>query len=117
MMRLAVKSNDLAKIATQLGPAVSAVVQSSARNVSAGAKQRARRGTGALAAGFYTRHDGPFHSHVSNGVFYWRFHEYGTHKMAAHPMVHPAVEAERQAFLFGVTAALQGRSSITAPMF
>lgn len=113
MIKTQVKKNEFPKIAAGLATGFSAVVQSTAKAVSAGAKQRARVGaTGDMQRGFYTRHDGPFSSHVSNSTFYWRFHEYGTHKMAAHPMVTPAVEHERVQYFAALAAVIRSGPSV-----
>ena len=117
MIRVQVKRNQFGTIAARLGPAVAAHVQATGERVAQGAAQRSRRGaTGDLAGGWEAKPVGAYRCDVVNGTFYWRFHEYGTRKMAAHPMVHPAVEAERAAFYAAVARALQP-GSFSVPMF
>lgn len=98
MIRLQVTRNDFTKIAARLGTGAAALVKETGDAVAASAAQRSRVGTGAMRAGWEAKMVSPLRCEISNSQFYWRFNEYGTTKMGAQPMAHPAVESNRLAF-------------------
>jgi HK97 gp10 family phage protein len=59
------------------------------------AKKRSRVDTGNMRGGWQHRATGNFEGAVFNLVHYTIHHEYGTSKMAAQPMLRPAVEETR----------------------
>lgn len=98
MIKITVKRNQFAKIAEQLPGRAAELVSGSALRVEDGAKTRSRIKTGTMMRGWRVVFDDPTHAQVGNPVPYAPYNEFGTHRMAAQPMIVPAVEAERPRF-------------------
>lgn len=76
----------------ELGGNVDKAISALAFDVEVNAKIAAPVDTGALRSSINSRRVSPGVWIVSDGVEYGIYQEYGTHKMAAHPFMIPAVE-------------------------
>ena len=83
-------------LAAKLGMETERVIESAAFQVEAEAKVKAPVDTGALKNSIHTEEKGRQTYWVADGVEYGIYQEFGTHKMAAHPFMMPAVEKVRK---------------------
>ena len=101
-MAAAVRINTqvLERISANLGKNVETVGLSMAHMIEGDAKQRAAVDTGAMrnSINVYDVQRSPFYCKIGPHTEYAVYQEYGTHKMAAHPFLIPAVEAVRKKF-------------------
>lgn len=77
---------------------VTAARKSSAKTIARGAARRSRVDTGEMQQGWQTAEVDDDTSAAYNPVAHSVHNEYGTRHMSAQPMLHPAVEAEREPF-------------------
>ncbi len=77
---------------------VAAARVSTAKAIRDGAARRSRVDTGQMQAGWVVAEVDDETSQVANPVEHSKYNEYGTSRMAAQPMLHPAVEAAREPF-------------------
>jgi len=108
VIRVRVTKNEFSRVAQQVPVRANAAVVETSLEVSAEAKVNSRVKTGTMRRGWYTRHQGLFRSRVANPVPYAPHHEFGTHKMAAQPMVTPAIEHARPRFLARLRSIFDG---------
>ncbi len=104
MISVSILSNRLPSIAAQLPGAVRAVIGKTVSDVESGAKSRAAVDTGAMRNSIQGHITGDASGEVSVGAEYGIYQEYGTHKMPAHPFMHPAADAARPGFEAAVAA-------------
>ncbi len=98
---LRVVRNEFPRIAVELPILAERVASHAADEIARGAAARSRVDTGAMQAGWDVQG-----LRISDPVYYTRFHEYGTVKMTAQPMLGPAMEAEADPFFAELAAAL-----------
>ena len=96
-MSVVIKSR-LGEIAAEAIPKASAVVQKTAHEVQAGAQLRARVDTGNMKGAIEAQPTGTLSARVTAGAEYTVYNEYGTHKMAAQPMLRPAAHEQEASF-------------------
>lgn len=101
---MALKSR-IPRIIASSGGKVALAVERTLARVELGAKKRSRVDTGTMRGGWEVEQSSPFEGMVVNRVVYTIFHEYGTHKMAAQPMLRPSVEEARQEYIREVSEA------------
>lgn len=91
----------LPEIAASLRPQAAQIVRKTAFDIAADAKVRTppRVDTGAMLNGWQAQAEEELVWRVSNTQDYALYNEFGTYKMAAHPMLIPAAEQARQPFL------------------
>lgn len=93
----------LDRIIRLMTPEAEKLAQDVALAVAAAAKANTVRiDTGAMRRGWHASRLERFLWRVSAGVAYAIYHEFGTSKLAASPMLGPAVAAQREAFRRGV---------------
>jgi len=97
-VKVKVNMKRLEALQNGLGPKAGAVLDKTAIDVEAGAKERAPVDTGALRSSLHTEKPDTFKRIIADGVNYGVFNEYGTHKMGARPFLTPAVEIVRKPF-------------------
>ncbi len=73
-------------------------VRQTLRDMDRTAKARSRVDTGELKAGWTVAMEDDHSGYLHNGVLHAGFNEYGTVRMSAQPMLHPAVEEARGPF-------------------
>src|SRR5205823_11400001 len=98
---LRVLKNEFPRIALQIPVVADRVASKAAHEIATGAADRSRVLTGAMRAGW-----GSQGLEISNSIRYAGFNEYGTYKMSAQPMLHPAMEAEADPFFRELAEAL-----------
>ena len=89
----------LDKLTEELKPRANNIVAKYASAIMGEAQRLAPVDTGALRASIEAEQIEPLSWQVHDGVEYGVYQELGTHKMAAHPFLLPAVEKWRQRFL------------------
>jgi HK97 gp10 family phage protein len=105
---VSIKSNRLPSLAGLAKAGVRAAVQKAVFDVEAGCKVRSRVDTGAMRNAWQGRMTGDTEGEVANGVEYAIYNEYGTAKMPAQPMAHPAADAARPGFEAAIKQAIAG---------
>lgn len=103
MIRITVTKNDYAKLGEQLRPRAADIVAETGLEIEAGAKQRSRVRTGTMRRGWRFLRDNQggrrsLRGVVGNPVPYAPYHEFGTTRMPAQPMLIPEVELARPKF-------------------
>lgn len=86
------------RIADELVPRASRIVQETAYDVEADAKRLAPVDTGALRNSIMTRMVSPLRAEIAPHVEYAAYQEYGTVHMPAHPYMRPAARRHEAAF-------------------
>lgn len=101
----------LDKITKDLKPGAKKVVNQYGKLVTATAMSLAPVDTGALKASIGAESDmvDDLTYRVQDGVQYGVFQELGTHRMAAHPFIVPAVEKWADKFLDAIFALIEGK--------
>lgn len=79
----------------ELERAVSPLMARVAAEITADAAARSRVDTGRMRRGWQSKASGRGYYSVLNGTPYVSYHEFGTRKMSAQPMLGPAVAAAR----------------------
>lgn len=99
-MALVTLTSRIPAIVTASTGKASMIVQKTLHDIEGNAKQRTppRVDTGQMMNGWTTTILGPFDGEVTNPVEYSIFHELGTERIPAHPMLAPAVEDAREPF-------------------
>ncbi len=82
-------------------------VRHTLRDMDRTAKARSRVDTGQMKAGWTVSMEDEYSGYLSNGVRHVVFNEYGTVRMSAQPMLHPAVEEARGPFKHRVRKAYE----------
>jgi len=77
---------------------IDALIQVTGEAVRQGAADRSRVDTGAMRDGWTFQFEGDQAGSVYNDVPHTIFNEYGTSRMTAQPMLHPAIDAARPGF-------------------
>lgn len=93
-MAFKLDTQKLNQILSDLPGDVNKTVRRAAFSVLGNAKRRASVDTGALVNSLAAEEQSQFAWIVRDGVEYGIYQELGTHKMAAHPFMVPAIEAE-----------------------
>jgi HK97 gp10 family phage protein len=90
--------NGFAGLAAGLKPKAHALVAETIVAVRDSAKAHSRVDTGEMRDGWTAEQTSDTHGTVSNDVPHTVFNEYGTVKMTAQPMLHPAMDEARAIF-------------------
>jgi HK97 gp10 family phage protein len=90
--------NGFAALAAGLKPRANALVAETIVAVRDSAKAHSRVDTGEMRDGWTADQTSDTHGTVSNDVPHTVFNEYGTVKMTAQPMLHPAMDEARATF-------------------
>lgn len=99
MLSITVTKNDFGRIADRLGAAADNATRIAAHDIQAHSMANTTRvDTGAMKNGWMVDQLSPGVWIVWNTQFYAVFHELGTYKLAASPMLVPAVETVRRSF-------------------
>lgn len=106
-IKVTVLMNKLPSIRRSLRPKVAKEVETAGLNIENGAKQRVRVKTGTLRRSIHTTKTGEMSLEVGPSVEYGLYQEFGTRRMAAHPYLIPAAEAESPHFITRVKKALE----------
>lgn len=107
-IEIKVTKNDWHRLAKAYREKIPVLVAKTALDVQGDAAQRSRVDTGTMKNGWQTRHDDAYHATVFNPIHYAAYNEYGTVRMAAQPMITPAVERRRPAFLAAIKKLIGG---------
>jgi HK97 gp10 family phage protein len=103
-----IKHNNLGTMAANLRPRAHLVVQKTAFDVEARAKEFAAVDTGAMRSSIHAEMTGELTAEVGVGVDYAVHVEYGTSRAAAQPFMTPAADAVRPDFEAAIRQVLNG---------
>jgi HK97 gp10 family phage protein len=99
--------NHFGAIAASLKPRAHALVAETIVVVRDSAKAHSRVDTGEMRDGWTAEQTSDTHGTVYNDVPHTVFNEYGTVKMTAQPMIHPAIDEAKPAFDTGLARLLE----------
>ncbi len=100
-------TGDLAKRMRRGERMVATAVRATLRDMDKTAQARSRVDTGQMKAGWTVSMEDEYGGYLSNGVRHVVFNEFGTVRMSAQPMLHPAVEEARGPFIRRVRKAYE----------
>lgn len=105
-------AGDLGKSGARVGAKVAKVTRTNGAAMQAKAKALAPRDTGALANSisltvFGSGNSAAIGANVGTDIIYGRYQEYGTGKMAPHPFLIPACEAQESPYVADVEKAAE----------